>query len=104
MRLVLRGDILVRDEVHTVTRRRNDADVGEGIVGKESVEVKGLVLEVDWLVVDRTELSVNRCSQLFQLAVNDWVSFRSCLLGTAICTSTTFPTHSGCFRRNCSKA
>lgn len=51
--LLLSSNVLVGDEVHAITSRRNDASIRDGIEGDELIEVDRLVEEVNRLELDR---------------------------------------------------
>src|SRR5690606_12309788 len=52
MTLLLGGDVLVRDEVHAVSRGRNKADIGASVHSKKLLEVDTLMQEVNWNKLD----------------------------------------------------
>lgn len=62
--LFLAGDVLVRDEVHAVPRRGDEAHVRDSIEGRQLVRGDRLVHEVDGHKLDSAELAVDAANQL----------------------------------------
>lgn len=63
MSLLLAGNVLVCDEVHAVTSRRDNAGIGDGVEGNELVKVDRLVQEMNGLELDSAEFPVDTADQ-----------------------------------------
>lgn len=124
MRILLRGNVLIRDEVHTITSWRDEAHVRSSIESSQFVKRNGPMHEMDRHKLDgscKANASVP-CIKLEMHIINlpycplirptsslivllrCWYSSTSSRDGMASCTSTTLPTHSGCWLRNTSIA
>ncbi|CRK33032.1 hypothetical protein BN1708_005977 [Verticillium longisporum] len=62
--LALRGNVLVRDEVHAVAGRGDEADVRDGVQGRQLLEGDGLVEEVDRHKLNGAEAAVDAADEL----------------------------------------
>jgi hypothetical protein len=62
--LLLGCDVLVGHQVHSVTGRRDEADVGDGVEGDQLVERDRLVHKVDRHELDCAELAVDASDEL----------------------------------------
>ena len=64
MILALRGNILIRDEVHAITGGADQADIADSVESSELIERDGLVEEVDGHELDSAEFAVDTADKL----------------------------------------